>query len=127
MVCNLFNYRALVYGLIYYFVFAKNSYNNSQPAPNASQAPTTSVPAAKNAIQIVNFSFSPATLTVKVGDTVTWTNQDGIGHSATADDKSFDTGILSQRRSRAVTFGKAGTYTYHCSPHPNMRGTIIVQ
>ena len=81
----------------------------------------------KNAVTIQNFAFSPATLTVKVGDKVTWTNQDSVGHSATADDNSFDTGILQQGQSGSVTFSKAGTYTYHCSVHPMMKGTIIVQ
>lgn len=113
---------ALVYGAIYYFVLAKPA-----PATNQQTTTTTSTLVAKNSVQITNFSFSPATLIIKVGETVTWTNQDGIGHSATADDKSFDTGILSQGKSGTITFSKAGTYTYHCSIHPSMRGTIIVQ
>lgn len=82
---------------------------------------------AKNAVSIRDFGFSPATLTVKVGDKVTWTNQDAVGHSATADDNSFDTGILQQGQSGSTSFTKAGTYTYHCSVHPSMRATIIVQ
>lgn len=113
----------VVYGAIYYFVLAKKggySYNNSA-------APTNSAPAAQNSIQISSFSFSPASLTVKVGDTVTWTNQDSVGHSATADDKSFDTGILGQGKSGTITFSKAGTYTYYCSVHTSMSGTIVVQ
>ncbi|MFI5265305.1 MAG: cupredoxin family copper-binding protein [Candidatus Levyibacteriota bacterium] len=121
----------IVYGLIYYFVFAKKggySYTSPQaPSVNQQTSPSSSVPAAKNSVQISNFSFSPAILTVKVGDTVTWTNQDSAGHSATADDKSFDTGIMDQGKSGTVTFNKAGTYAYHCSIHPSMHGTIIVQ
>ncbi len=100
-----------------------------QQAPSANQqtSPTSSAPVAKNSVQISNFSFSPAVLTVKVGDTVTWTNQDSMGHSATADDKSFDTGVLDQGKSGTGTFSKAGTYIYHCSVHPSMHGKIIVQ
>lgn len=79
------------------------------------------------AVEIQNFAFSPATLTVKVGDTVTWVNQDSVGHSATADDGSFDTGVLSQGESNTVTFTEAGTFGYHCTPHPNITGTVIVE
>lgn len=96
--------------------------------PSGSTTASPSSPAiAGNFVQITNFSFSPATLMVKVGDKVTWTNQDTVGHSATADDGSFDTGALSTGQSGSVTFSKAGTYAYHCSVHPSMKGTIIVQ
>ena len=122
----------VLYGAFYYFVLAKKGgYNyNSNSVQNQStnqQTNPTTTPVAKNSVQISNFSFSPATLTVKVGDAVTWTNQDSMGHSATADDKSFDTGLLDQGKSGKVTFSKAGTYTYHCSAHTSMYGTIIVQ
>ncbi len=86
----------------------------------------TSPVAAQNAVTIQSFAFSPATLTVKVGESVTWTNQDSVGHSATSDDGSFKTSVLSQGQSGSVTFSKAGTFTYHCSIHPNMKGTIVV-
>lgn len=94
----------------------------TSPAISSSEAKTS-----KNAVTIQNFAFSPATITVKAGDSVTWTNQDSAGHSATADDNSFDTGVLPQGQSKSVTFSKAGTYTYHCSVHPNMKATVIVQ
>lgn len=82
--------------------------------------------AGETAVEIKDFAFSPATLNVKVGDTVTWTNQDSVGHSATADDGSFDTGILAQGESNTVTFTEAGTFSYHCTPHPNMTATVVV-
>ncbi|HXS14682.1 MAG TPA: cupredoxin family copper-binding protein [Candidatus Saccharimonadales bacterium] len=118
-----------------YFLSKNNSSQQMQmsmPTQTQGQAPTgstgsTQLTAGKNAVTIQNFAFSPATLTVKVGDKVTWTNQDSAGHSATADDGSFDTGVLPQGQSGSITFNKAGTYTYHCSVHPMMKGTIIVQ
>lgn len=119
----------VIYGAVYYFLFAnKGNYNSNsnsyvQP-PQTTQA--TVAPVAKNAIQITNFKFSPDTLTVKVGDKVTWTNNDSAGHSATADDSSFDTGVLATGQSATVTFNKPGTVSYHCSVHPMMKGTIIV-
>lgn len=116
-----------------FVIFNKQSVrkiNVQENTPSANQnqtAPTSAVPTSKNDVEIKNFSFAPETLTIKVGESVTWTNQDSAGHSATADDNSFDTGILSQGQSGSVTFSKAGTYTYHCSVHPNMKATIIVQ
>lgn len=103
--------------------------NMTQTRGQAQISPTESTQATsgKNAVSIQNFAFSPTTLTIKVGDKVTWTNKDSAGHSATADDGSFDTGVLSQGQSGSVTFSKAGTYTYHCSVHPMMKGTIIVK
>jgi plastocyanin len=117
------------------FVMNKNnSASTNMPMPTAmqnskSQANPTNeqTPAGKNAVTIQNFAFSPATITVKAGDAITWTNQDSVGHSATADDNSFDTGVLSQGQSKAITFSKPGTYSYHCSVHPNMKGTVVVK
>lgn len=79
---------------------------------------------------IQNFSFHPDPLTVTVGTTVTWTNQDTAPHTSTSDPSStfkWDTGTLAQGKSGSVTFTQAGTFTYHCSVHPNMHGTIVVQ
>ncbi len=120
----------VIYGFIYYFVIAKKggySYNSSSPSQTVTQTTQPSTNSSQNAVQIKNMSFSPATLTVKVGDSVTWTNQDSVGHSATADDNSFDTGVFNQGQSKTITFSKAGTFTYHCSVHPTMKGTITVQ
>lgn len=81
----------------------------------------------KTVVEIKDFSFQPKTLTVKAGTTVTFLNKDITGHSATADDKRFDTGILRQGESATVTFDTVGTYAYHCTPHPNMQATITVE
>jgi plastocyanin len=78
-------------------------------------------------ISIQEFSYTPAVLVVKAGTIVTWTNNDAIAHSATADDGSFDTGLLEKGQSGSVTLNEAGEYTYHCSVHPNMTGKIVVE
>jgi plastocyanin len=83
--------------------------------------------AADGSVTIADFSFSPGTVTVNVGDTVTWTNNGPTPHSATASDGSFDTGIFPRGQSRSHTFNAAGTFAYFCTPHPNMRGTVVVQ
>lgn len=119
----------IIYGAFYYFVLAKKGPSASPYSnPSSSQTNTpTQATASKNEVVISNFAFSPASLTVKVDDSVTWTNQDSMGHSAIADNSSFDTGVFANGESKTVTFDKAGTFTYHCSVHPNMHGTIIVE
>jgi YVTN family beta-propeller protein len=89
-------------------------------------------PAASSASQggsvvaIASFAFGPKALTIKAGQAVTWTNNDTVTHSATADDKSWDSGDIAPGQSFSRTFQTAGTYTYHCSHHPYMTGTITV-
>ena len=89
---------------------------------------STTPPPASNAVSIVNMSFSPATLTVKAGTTVTWTNNDNMDHTVTADDASFDSGNMAMMGGKySKVFSTAGTYTYHCTIHPTMKGTIVVK
>ena len=83
--------------------------------------------AADHAVDIAGFAFSPGSVTVTVGDTVTWTNADAQSHTATADDASFDTGTIARNTSKSATFSTAGTFGYHCKIHPQMTGTVVVQ
>ena len=99
---------------------ARRKARRSADAPRATAAADTGV-------TISDFEFAPASVTINVGDTVTWTNDGPTPHSATADDGSFDTGIFNAGQSRSETFDQAGTFAYFCTPHPNMRGTITVQ
>jgi plastocyanin len=80
--------------------------------------------AAEHQVAIKGFKFLPAELTVAVGDTVVFTNEDGAPHTATADDGSFDTGRLAKGESAIVTIGAAGTFSYICALHPAMKGSI---
>lgn len=82
--------------------------------------------AANHDVNIEGFAFSPANITITPGDKVTFTNSDGAPHTATADNGSFDTGRLNRGQSASLTFSTAGTYTYFCAIHPNMKGTITV-
>src|SRR5579862_3442758 len=77
---------------------SSSSMQMSQPS-STSQSSSSKSTAGKNAVTIQNYAFSPATITVKAGDKITWTNQDSVGHSATADQGSFDTGVLQQGQS----------------------------
>jgi len=86
-----------------------------------------STTAATVAATIANFAFSPASITAKVGDTVTWTNNDTTAHTATVtSDSSCDTGNIAAGASGSIQFNVAGTYDYMCKIHPNMTGKIEV-
>lgn len=82
---------------------------------------------ASASVTISDFKFTPDTVTVNEGDTVTWTNDGPTVHTATAEDGSFDTGTLRKGDSGSATFTSAGTINYICSPHPYMKGKVIVQ
>jgi plastocyanin len=102
--------------------------SNQSPATST---PTTPTPAAGlNSIAIKNFAFSPATLTIKTGTTVTWMNQDGAPHKIASDPGSvvaFTSESLANGATYQFTFNQTGTCSYHCTIHPSMKGTIIVQ
>ncbi|MDG0808921.1 cupredoxin domain-containing protein [Cohnella rhizosphaerae] len=78
-------------------------------------------------VEIADFSFTVDKLEIHPGDSVTFVNRDKIKHTATADDGSFDTGLLGQDESKTVVFKKAGEFGYYCTPHPGMRATIVVK
>ena len=90
---------------------------------------TSQIPAARCAdlsIMIDNFTFEPAQLAVKVGTTVTWKNRDDIPHTVVSAGK-FRSKTLDTDDSYSFTFTTAGDYTYFCSLHPHMKGTITVE
>ncbi len=78
-------------------------------------------------VSISGFAFVPAVDTVKAGTTVTWTNQDAVAHTVTADDGTFGSAHLGNGVTFARAFNTAGTFTYHCAIHPSMHGTVVVQ
>jgi plastocyanin len=84
-------------------------------------------PAAPAEVKIDNFSFTPQTLTVPVGTTVTWTNRDDIPHTVVSSDGVFKSKVRDTDEKFSYTFSKPGTYSYFCSLHPKMTGKILVQ
>jgi plastocyanin len=101
-----------------------------------SQSPAMTTPATQapsggsNPIAIKIFAFSPATLTIKTGTTVTRMNQDEVIHQIASDPGTpvaFTSDSLTNGASYQFTFTQPGTYTYHCTIHPSMKGTIFVQ
>ena len=88
-------------------------------------------PAAKSGgaqVSMKDIKFNPGTVNVKVGDTVTWTNDDSVGHDVTGDGfKSGDAGGIAQGQTFEHKFGKAGTFKYRCTVHPGMTGEVDVK
>jgi plastocyanin len=90
---------------------------------SATSAPT----AAPVVVHIASFAFKPADVTVQVGDSVTFVNDDSVAHTVTASDKSFDSGNLDANAKWTHTFNTAGSFSYGCAYHPTMQGTITVK
>lgn len=98
-------------------------------ASSHKSATSTTTTVATNTVAIKDYMFSPMAIKVKPGTTVTWTNKDSVSHTITADTLSSDAPSsqdIAMGKSYSFTFNKAGTYTYHCFPHPFMHGTVVV-
>lgn len=82
-----------------------------------------------NTVNIDNFAFSPATLTVTKGTTVTWVNRDDIAHTVVndANPRTFKSPPMDSDDKFSFTFSAPGTYKYFCSIHPHMTGVIVVK
>ncbi|GAB4296400.1 MAG: hypothetical protein Kow0058_13630 [Roseovarius sp.] len=89
--------------------------------------------ATRHEVEIAVFQFRPARLEIRAGDSVRWTNRDGIEHSATARDTGadgrpiFDTGLFGKDQACERTFARPGTFPYFCTRHPSMRAVIVVR
>jgi plastocyanin len=102
--------------------FISNNDNNSSNTNSNSNQNSNS-----NTVNIENMTFSKSTLTVKIGTTVTWTNNDSFAHTVTSDTGVFNSSSLSKGGTFQYTFNTAGTFPYHCSIHPNMIAEIVVE
>lgn len=78
-------------------------------------------------VRIDNFSFTPQTLTIDAGTTVTWTNNDDVPHNVVSTDKVFKSKTMDTDEKFSYTFTKSGTYNYYCSIHPRMTASVIVK
>jgi plastocyanin len=92
-------------------------------------AGAATIPLGNGRINIDNFTFGPAMLTVAAGSKVTWTNRDDIPHTVVdaADQRQFKSSPLDTGDSFSYVFGKPGTYRFFCSIHPRMQGTVVVR
>ncbi len=135
---------AVVIVVLALFIFLANSGNdNNSQNSTASNSSTSSTDEGiinstssenpetiqANEVEIKNFSFQPQKIQIKKGTTVTWTNQDDARHDITPDNPSDDfkaSKLLKKGESYSFTFDTVGEYTYFCSPHPYMIGTVEV-
>jgi plastocyanin len=101
--------------------------NTDTTAPNDNVTSTQGEAPMSASVTIENFEFKPPTITISKGGTITWTNKDTALHTATADGGDFDTSDIAQNESVALTFEESGTFSYICTYHPNMKGTVIVK
>jgi Icc protein len=101
---------------------------DAAPSPTASSKPLKAAAAsAKRQVTIDNFSFTPRSLTVPVGATVTWINHDDVPHTVVSTKKRFASPALDTDARFSYRFTAAGTYSYYCSVHPTMTGTVVVK
>jgi plastocyanin len=96
------------------------------PLGTTSSGASSSGAGGSTAVEIKNTAFNAATITVKPGDKVTWTNNDSVTHTVTLDDNSVDSGDLAAGSTFDHAFAGAGTFTYHCKIHSSMHGTVTV-
>jgi plastocyanin len=97
-------------------------YNSSSPTyvpPGTGTGVTASV-------SIQNMAFTPDTLKVKTGTTVTWTNMDSVPHTVTELDGIFSSGNIAAGQTYNYMFGAVGSYTYHCTIHPMMKSAVVI-
>ena len=92
------------------------------PAPCADSTAATTVQAS-----VKDRTWTPATVTAKVGDVITWTNGDSVPHAVALDNGSCAmTGTIAGGASKSLAFSVAGSYPFHCTVHPSMKGTITI-
>ncbi len=99
----------------------------ASPTSSPTSSPTTTPTTDHANVNISGLAFVPQTLTVSVGTTVTWTNNDSVSHTVTSNDDLFASGTIAKNATFSHTFEQKGTFNYHCSIHPSMTGKVIVE
>lgn len=98
-----------------------------QPETTPPETTTENSGAQTYNIEIKKFAFSPSEITIKVGDTVIWTNYDFIPHTVTSDfGEELNSDTFGKEETYSHTFNKAGTFNYYCAVHPSMKAKVIV-
>jgi len=129
----------IVLGAVAYYVMG-NKYANTN-SPSNSQTTTSNTPVQNNVtapdstgtvvvnmtVDIKNFAFNPLTAQIKKGGSVVWINNDSVAHTITFNSSSMpSSSVLSPGQSFTTTFATTGTFSYHCSIHPMMQGSVVV-
>ncbi len=106
-----------------YFGRRRSQAVESEPAP--ADTPASGSDTVRAGIE--QFAFSPGRIEVAAGTLIVWENRAELDHTVTADDRTFDSGAIVPGASRGIVFATPGTYHFHCTPHPFMRGTVVVR
>lgn len=105
-----------------------SSSSPSSPSPMPSPTPSgPNVSIVSGASARTTTAYSPSPLTVGVGSAVTWVNNDSVAHTSTSNGGTWNSATIAPGGRFTFTFQSAGTYTYHCTIHPGMTGTVVVQ
>ena len=121
--------RLTLASIVLMFAAACGSESPAAPTPAPSPAPSgpsSSVSIPAGASTLTTTAFSPDVADIQAGTTITWTNRDSVAHTSTSDGSGWKSGSVAPGGQFAFTFQNAGTFSYHCTIHPNMIGTIVV-
>jgi plastocyanin len=105
--------------------YSNPSMTTPTPTPTPSGANGVTIPSGAETKGAA--AYAPNPINVSVGSSVTWTNTDSVTHTVTSDNSVFNSGTLPAGQSYSFTFSTAGTFPYHCTLHPGMVGTVVVQ
>ncbi len=99
------------------------------PAPPVAAAPAAGGRTTTDTVRAAmrQLAYTPTQIEVAVGTTVVWSNDSPLAHTVTADDAGFDSGLIDAGKRWSYTFSKAGTFPFHCTPHPFMKGVVVVR
>lgn len=117
--------RVIIVAMVVLFVLVLVAGCGSSGGTTTTASGTTGSGGAQ--VVMKGFAFDPASVTIKAGQSVTWTNEDSATHTVVGDNNEFESGNLANGADFSFAFEKAGTYTYHCGVHPSMKGTVVVE
>ena len=121
-------FRVVLVSSLLTFTVACSGSDSAPSTPNPNPGgPSSSVTIPTGAEVLGNRAYAPDDLTVDVGSTVTWTNTDTVAHTSTADAGAWNSGTVAPGGQFSRTFPTAGTFTYHCTIHPGMIGSVVVR
>ena len=109
------------------FTLARYFGKRHETARNGAVSDVSGAAANATPVEMKNVAFAPNRLEVAAGTTIRWTNNDPLVHTVTADDGSWDSGPIEPGQTWTHTFAQPGEYAFHCTPHPFMKGVVVVR
>jgi plastocyanin len=100
---------------------------SSSPSAPSTGGTGTPVSIVAGSSTLTTTAYAPNPISVAIGGTITWTNNDVVAHTSTGDDGSWNSGTIAPGSNFSRTFPSAGTFAYHCTIHPGMVGTVTVR